>query len=191
MADNSAGFQRYSFNVAFHPLVHALTGRTQNACYPAGLKLSVNANIWHKHMIRHAEIGDLPIIKSFDPFSGDRNEDVEEKRVFVYLDGGLVCGYISMARGGLLGRPYIQYLAINGSFQRKGFGSKLLDYVEKTYRAERLFISTESENVGMQNLLAKRAYSSAGEISGANLNGTNELYFFKGPLPRKTSDPTS
>ena len=43
----------------------------------------------------------------------------------------------------------------------------------------------------MQNLLAKRAYSSVGEISGANLNGTNELYFFKGPLPSKTSNPTS
>jgi ribosomal protein S18 acetylase RimI-like enzyme len=100
-------------------------------------------------MIRHAEITDLYRVKSFDPFYGERSKDVEEKRVFVYLEGGLACGYISMTRGGLLGRPYLQYLAIDSSFQRMGIGYKLLEYVEEVYCAERLFISTESDNIRM------------------------------------------
>jgi len=130
-------------------------------------------------MIRQAELKDHPIIESFNPFSGSREEDIMEKRLFVFTQEGLVCGFISMARAGILGRPYIQYLAVSPNSQRIGIASALLSYIEEKYTEQRLFVSTESGNKPMQKLLLKREYTSAGEISGANLNGTNELYYYK------------
>ena len=130
-------------------------------------------------MIRQATITDYKVINSFDPFSGDRKEDIKEERVFVYEHEGIARGYISMARSGLLGRPYVQYLAVDTTFRRNGIASKLLIHIEGRYCEQRLFISTESSNLPMQNLLSKRLYVPTGDISGANLNKTVELYYFK------------
>lgn len=130
-------------------------------------------------MIRQAILADYHMIHSFDYFSGDREEDIQEARVFVHEHGGIVRGYLSMARSGLLGRPYVQYLAVDTNFHRNGVATTLLDYIEKHYCDQRLFISTESGNFPMQALLSKRHYVPAGEISGANLNETVELYYFK------------
>jgi ribosomal protein S18 acetylase RimI-like enzyme len=85
-----------------------------------------------------------------------------------------------MVRAGLLGRPYIQYLAIAQVFQRRGIASKLISHIESIYTDKRLFISTESSNNIMQRLLHKLKYIPAGEILGANLNGTKELFYYKG-----------
>jgi len=131
-------------------------------------------------MIRLATINDHQSIESFDPFSGSREEDIKEQRIFVHLEGDQVSGYISMARAGLLGRPYIQYLAIAKVFQRRGIASKLISHIESIYTDKRLFISTESSNNIMQGLLHKLKYIPAGEILGANLNGTKELFYYKG-----------
>lgn len=130
-------------------------------------------------MIKIAEIADLQNIESFDPFSGNRKEDVEEGRVYVYILSGHAIGFISMARSGLLGRSYVQYLAVSPEYRGNNIASKLLGHVEKTFASERLFISTESNNKLMQALLKKRSYIEAGEISGANKNGTRELYYYK------------
>lgn len=131
-------------------------------------------------MIKIATLSELQDIKSFDPFSGNRKEDVEENRVYVYMLDGHATGFVSTARAGLLGRPYIQYLAVSPEYRKKNIASKLLAHIEELFASERLFISTESNNNPMQELLVKRGYISAGEISGANTNGTNELYYYKG-----------
>lgn len=130
-------------------------------------------------MIRLATIADLQEIGVFDPFSGDREEDVAEFRVYVCLQKDRVCGFVSMARAGFLGRPYVQYLAVNPEYRRHGIALSLLGHVEGEYSEQRLFISTESDNIPMQALLTKNEYTLAGEISGANLNGTGELYYYK------------
>ncbi|MBV1884567.1 MAG: GNAT family N-acetyltransferase [Pseudomonadales bacterium] len=130
-------------------------------------------------MIRLASVHDYQSIKTFDPFSGSRKEDVKDQRVFVCLQDGQVSGYISMARAELLGRPYVQYLAVAQAFQRRGIALRLISHIESRYTNKRLFISTESSNNIMQELLLKLAYVPAGEISGANLNGTKELFYYK------------
>jgi ribosomal protein S18 acetylase RimI-like enzyme len=130
-------------------------------------------------MIRLASFNDHQSIASFDPFSGSREEDIKEQRMFVYLEGDQVMGYILMARAGLLGQPYIQYLAIAQVFQRRGIASKLISHIESIYTDKRLFISTGSGNNIMQGLLHKLKYIPAGEILGANLNGAKELFYYK------------
>ena len=139
----------------------------------------MNKLLGTKTMIRQASINDHQNINSFDPFSGSREQDIKEGRVFVYIDEGTPSRFISMAKAGLLGRPYVQYLAVRPSTQRNGVASSLLNFIEKKHNQQRLFISTESENAPMKALLSKKSYVPAGEIYGANINGTNELYFYK------------
>ena len=130
-------------------------------------------------MIRLATISDFKAIELFDPFAGDRSEDIDENRVFVYLNGDVVCGFISKSRSGLLGRPYVQYLAVSIDHQRKGIASELLNHMELLHPNQRLFISTECGNTHMQNLLLNKKYIPAGEILRANLNDSKELYYFR------------
>ena len=132
-----------------------------------------------KTMIRIATLSDYDSIHEFDPFSGDREEDIREGRVFIYLKDGVALGFLSLARSGLLGRPYVQYLSVNPVAQRNGVASSLLSFTEEQYDDQRLFISTESDNDPMNNLLSKRQYKAAGGITGANLNGTRELYYYR------------
>ena len=129
-------------------------------------------------MIREATINDYSDFQEFDPFSGDREEDVREGRVFISIKDKVILGFVSMARAGLLGRPYVQYLAVNPIAHRNGVASSLLCFIEEKYSEDRVFISTESTNGPMINLLSKRQYVAAGEIVGANLNGSSELYFY-------------
>ena len=131
-------------------------------------------------MIRQAKITEYEEVKGIDPFSGDRKEDIEEGRVYIYLKGSVVAGFIVISRSGLLGRPYVQYLAVSTSHQRRGIASELLLFLEKMYQESRLFISTESTNARMLSLLSERNYRFSGEICDANLNGSKELYFYKG-----------
>jgi ribosomal protein S18 acetylase RimI-like enzyme len=130
-------------------------------------------------MIRLATIADLKEIELFDPFCGNREEDIAENRVFAWQQKDTVCGYISMARAGFLGRPYVEYLAINSECLRRGIALSLLSHVEGKYSGKRLFISTESDNTPMLALLTKTEYTAAGEVSGANLSGVKELYYYK------------
>lgn len=130
-------------------------------------------------MIKLANLDDLEVIESFDPFGGDRKEDIDEKRVFVFIKSGCARGFISMQRAGLLGRPYVQNLAVDPEFHRLGIASALLEYAEELSSEHRLFISTENSNTSMKTLLLKRNYKYSGKISGANLNGSDELYYFK------------
>ena len=95
-------------------------------------------------MIRLATTSDLPAIALIDPFSGDRDNSVTQKCVFVYLLEKTICGFVSMSSEGLLGRPYIQYLAVQPEYQRQGIAKELLIHIEQLFSKQRLFISTES-----------------------------------------------
>lgn len=138
-------------------------------------------------MIRIAELDDMLAIATTNPFpSFDQagiTEALQEKRLWVYLEQGMLSGFISLARGGLLGRAYVQYLAVAAEQRRKGIAAKLLSELElvlsQLEQSERLFISTENDNLAMQTLLAARGYQPAGEIRGANSSGQHELYYYK------------
>ncbi|MFT6163652.1 MAG: ribosomal protein S18 acetylase RimI-like enzyme [Zhongshania aliphaticivorans] len=130
-------------------------------------------------MIRKGDNLDLERIAEFDVFSGCRRTEINEGRLTVYDKGGDIVGFIVESRKGLLGRPYIEYLAVDNHYRRQGLAVKLLQAIESKHTGKRLFISSEATNTAMLNLLKNEGYTMSGRIANANLSGADELYFFK------------
>tara|TARA_R100000687_G_scaffold78906_1_gene72723 strand:+ start:3496 stop:3897 length:402 start_codon:yes stop_codon:yes gene_type:complete len=130
-------------------------------------------------MIRAGVLSDVAAIEEINPFSGSRESEIDEGRLTVILCSGSVAGFVVESKKGLLGRPYIEYLAISQEFRRKGLALKLIEAIELKHCGKRLFISTEASNSAMLSLLERCGYIHSGTISKANLSGADELYFFK------------
>ncbi len=130
-------------------------------------------------MIRPATHSDITRIEEINPFSGNRAVEIDEARLTVIDSAGSVAGFVVESRNGLLGRPYIEYLAVGKEYRRRGLALALLKAIEAKHSGKRLFISTESSNSAMLRLLERSAYIQSGSISNANVSGADELYFFK------------
>lgn len=132
-------------------------------------------------MIRSGTIKDLQQIDAFDEFGGNREHEIAKNRLQVYLIDNKVVGYISsIDRSCLCGHPLISFLCIHSDYRRQGIASKLLTGIEAQYSNQKLFISTESNNPIMLNLISKRNYVLAGSLAGINDDGSDEVYFYKG-----------
>jgi ribosomal protein S18 acetylase RimI-like enzyme len=130
-------------------------------------------------MIRAGTVFDIAAVEDISQFSGSRADEIDEQRLTVIDQAGVVAGFIVESKKGLLGRPYIEYLAVSGLHRRKGLAVALLKAIESKHHGNRLFISTESTNTAMISLLKNGGYIQSGAISQANLSGADELYFFK------------
>ncbi|HVV64135.1 MAG TPA: GNAT family N-acetyltransferase [Rhizomicrobium sp.] len=94
------------------------------------------------------------------------------------LDGALA-GY-GVLTGNFFGRDFIDLLFVAERARRKGVGEAILQTIERTRRAGRIFTSTTESNAAMRGLLAKRGYRPSGRIE--NLDpGDPELIFVKFP----------
>lgn len=132
-------------------------------------------------MIRWGTEEDLVQIEAFDEFGGDRKREVLENRLQVYIVKNQIVGYISVVEDSCLcGHPYISFLCVHFHYRRQGIGSKLLDLVEAEYYGQKLFISTESNNSIMLELINKRNYVLSGSLTKINDDGSDEIYFYKG-----------
>ena len=133
-------------------------------------------------MIRLGKTQDLIQIDTFDIFGGDREEDIAESRLQVYLIGDRIVGYISAIDSSCLcGHPLVSFLFVHRDYRRQGIASKLLTEVEQKYRHAKLFISTESNNIIMLKLIEQRNYLKAGSLAKINDDGSDEIYFYKNP----------
>ena len=132
-------------------------------------------------MIRPAVIADLASVDAFDPFGGDRAREIAEHRMLVAEAQGEVAGYISWLPAGFLGRDFISFLCVGAGHRRRGLGLTLIHAAEARIGADRLFISTEDDNVEMLALLARDGWTKAGAVTGANTSGRAELFFYKDP----------
>lgn len=130
-------------------------------------------------MIRAGNINDLSAIEGFSRFRGSRREEIDDGRIHVVEVNGAIAGFIVESKKGLLGRPYVEYLAVKEEYRRQKIASRLLEHMESRHLSNRLFISTESTNTPMLNLLKSKRYKKSGAISKANLSGADEIYFFK------------
>ena len=130
-------------------------------------------------MIRKGRHSDLDQITVFDDFAGCRSTEISGNCLTVVEENGNVVGFIVESAKGLLGRPYIQYLAIHKEYRRAGFAKNLIHAVERKHLDKRLFISTEATNTVMLSLLDNSGYIMSGRIASANISGADELYFFK------------
>ncbi|MGC2238129.1 MAG: GNAT family N-acetyltransferase [Pyrinomonadaceae bacterium] len=126
--------------------------------------------------IRKAELNDFEAIDSFDIFAGERRKDIERGECFVAVENEQVVGYIVFNHSFFL-MPFIQFLCVDQKFRQKGFAGKLLDYVEQTCEGEKLFTSTESDNLTMVKVFGKRGYRISGVIE--NIQEKSEIVFCK------------
>jgi ribosomal protein S18 acetylase RimI-like enzyme len=126
--------------------------------------------------VRKAELNDFDRIDSFDVFAGERREDIKRGECFVAVENEEIVGYIVFNRSFYL-MPFIQFLCVDPKFRQKGFAGKLLDYVEQTCDDEKLFASTESDNLTMLKVFSKRGYQVSGVIE--NIQEKSEIVFCK------------
>ncbi|GAB4556454.1 MAG: hypothetical protein Tsb0014_48340 [Pleurocapsa sp.] len=140
-------------------------------------------------MIRYGKQEDLKYIngideicgaKLFDEFEGDRQQEIAEKRLLVFITDSKVTGYIAVVEeSSLFGNPLITFLRVHPQYRRQGIASALLSKIEQKYSDRQLFISTQSNNPIMLNLIEKREYKRSGSLSGLNDDGSDEVYFYK------------
>lgn len=131
-------------------------------------------------MIRDGRQEDLVQIEAFDEFGGNRQQEISECCLQVYILDNTPVGYISaISESFLCGHPLITFLCVHPQYRRQGIASALLSEVEKRYRDQLLFISTESSNTIMLSLIEKRKYTRSGSLSGLNDDGSDEVYFYK------------
>lgn len=127
-------------------------------------------------IVRKAELDDFAAIDAFDIFAGERREDIKRGECFVAVADGQVVGYIVFNRSFFL-MPFIQFLCVDPQFRRRGFAAKLLDYVECLCDGEKLFTSTESDNLTMLKVFGNRGYRVSGVIE--NIQEKPEIVFCK------------
>jgi len=132
-------------------------------------------------MIRAASPEDFSAIDAFDPFAGDRAEEIADGRMLVLEDPleSSVVGYVSWVRKGFVGHDYITFLCVAETRRRRGRATELLRAAETAIGPGRIFISTEEDNDAMLALLRREDWNFAGSVAGTNLNGMAELFFFK------------
>ena len=77
------------------------------------------------------------------------------------------CGFISM-------------LYVHPEFRRRGFGSELMIYLERSCKTEKLFTSTNQSNKTMRSLLESIGYQRSGIVENLD-EGDPEIIYFKQP----------
>ena len=113
--------------------------------------------------IRKAVAADFSAIDEFDMFAGDRQEEISRGECFVAVDNEVVVGYLTTART-FYQCPFIAYVQVRDALQGQGIGTALLAFAEARWPVEKIYTSTEADNLPMLHLLQKRGYSTAGEI---------------------------
>lgn len=130
-------------------------------------------------MIRAGKLTDLEAINSYDEFAGNRREEIEGGRLFVYEADGFPAGYVSFAAQNFVGHPYVTYLCVESKYRRREIGRRLLEHIEAIFAKRILVVSTESTNEAMLSLLKKLGYTYSGSLMGLNEGGDDEVFFLK------------
>ena len=131
-------------------------------------------------MIRLGIEDDIQQINIFDEFGGDRSQEIKQNYLMVYVINCQVVGYITIISSSCLcGHPLISFLCVHPQYRRQGIASKLLTEAEENYSNKKLFISTESNNIIMLDLIKQRDYGIAGSLAEINDDGSDEVYFYQ------------
>jgi GNAT superfamily N-acetyltransferase len=102
---------------------------------------------------------------------------IAARHCWVAERSGRVVGYGVLTKN-FFARDFIELLFVAEDARRAGVGSAILDAIERTIHADRLFTSTNESNAAMRALLARRGYAPSGRIE--NLDpGDSELVFVK------------
>lgn len=113
--------------------------------------------------IRQALSTDFEPIDRFDIFAGDRQAEIERQECYVAVEENIITGYVTCDRT-FYCHPFMRYLCVDFEYRRKGIGDRMMAFVEAKFQGDRLFSSTESDNLPMLNLFNKRGSKISGII---------------------------
>ncbi len=130
-------------------------------------------------MVRSGSLADVDAIDAFDPFAGDRREELANGRCLVAECDGRVVAYLAYSPAGFIGRPFIHFLAVAREHRRRGIATELLAAAQARVGTGRVFISTGESNQVMLALLAGQGWIPAGCVQGVNTNGSAECFFYR------------
>ena len=131
------------------------------------------------YIIRQGEEGDFSQVDKFDPFAGNRKQEIIDGYCLVAVCEGRVIGFLTYHPSGFIRRPFVRYLSVHESFRRSGVANLLLNVVAERIKHGRLFISTEEDNIAMLHLLKEVRWTLAGCVSNVNDGDRAECFFFK------------
>ncbi|WP_428968802.1 GNAT family N-acetyltransferase [Sphingomonas sp. Xoc002] len=126
--------------------------------------------------IRRGEPRDLPRLMEFDSFSGDRINEIVERRMLVAEVNATVVGYLAWQHGGCIGKDYVNKLVVDDDYRRRGIAQALVHALSTTLTG-RIYISSGAANVPALSLINGTGWIAAGQIVGLLPQGEPELFF--------------
>ena len=103
---------------------------------------------------------------------------IESGDCLVSESDGVISGFLTVHRRSFFGRDFIELLTVDPAHRRQGIASDLLRTVSSSSTTSQLFISTNSSNVAMRDLLRKEQWLFSGELVGLD-PGDPELVFYR------------
>jgi ribosomal protein S18 acetylase RimI-like enzyme len=103
---------------------------------------------------------------------------VESGECLVSENQSRVVGFVTLARRSFFGRDFIELLAADPDYRRKGVGGALLRRSVNEATTSAIFVSANLSNHAMLNLLRKEQWQFSGELEGLD-EGDPELVFYR------------
>lgn len=134
--------------------------------------------------IRPADPSDYDTIVRFEQVAQREPErrafirrSIEQRNAYVAVEDGCVVGY-AVLEYTFYENGFISMLYVDARYRRMGFGSALMEHLEKVCRTSKLFTSTNESNTAMQALLDELGYVRSGFIENLD-EGDPEIVYFK------------
>jgi len=103
---------------------------------------------------------------------------VESGECLVSENQSRVVGFVTLARRSFFGRDFIELLAVDPDYRRKGVAGALLRRCVNEATTSAIFVSANRSNHAMLNLLRKERWHFSGELEGLD-EGDSELVFYR------------
>ncbi len=138
-------------------------------------------------------MADVDVVLSIEgapPGYSDRaslvTQRIESGDCLVSESDGRVSGFATILRRLFFGRDFLELLTVDAEYRRQGIASALLRAFIHGATTSQLFISTNSSNVPMLNLLRKEQWLFSGELVGID-EGDPELVFYRSSVSKGRS----
>ena len=138
--------------------------------------------------LRKASVKDKALVVSFD-YSLDQVEHIELKRAekiakaildeecFIILSDNEAVGFVLFDYR-FFDQGWIELIIIAEKHRGKGIGGQVFDLLCQQCNADKVFTSTNSSNLPMQQALTKAGFVFAGKIDGLD-KGDPELFYYR------------
>ncbi|MHC5114749.1 MAG: GNAT family N-acetyltransferase, partial [Planctomycetota bacterium] len=125
--------------------------------------------------VRSATADDLDAARSFDEWDVVNEQRIADGECWVAGFDGEVLAYGILDRS-FMKRQFVAILFVHPEHRQRGLGRALLRHFESLVSDEKLWISTNIENLAMQKMLHAHGYVQAGVIN--DLGRVPELFFY-------------